>query len=275
LLLAPDLNAFYAKYAHNVSPVDDNHPFFFYTIQPRDLWNFVKRAKRINPSVPLLFGLIAVSIAASALIALLPPVFLGSRRPQHARAMTFLWYFLPLGAAYMLIQIALIEKFMLLLGPPTYALTVIVFSMLVASGAGSFFSKKIIAGNDTRLMGVLAGVMILVAVLALIATPLTAIAAGWTLSAKIALTSLSIAPAAFLMGVPFPSGLRRLEQRHHLSIRLAWSLNSAASVLGSGSAIFLAIYLGLFATLLIGGGLYLAALVIVLVTRKEPVLPVL
>jgi hypothetical protein len=100
-------------------------------------------------------------------------------------------------------------------------------------------------------------------------------AAGWPLWAKITLTCLSIGPAAFLMGIPFPSGLRRLEQWHHPSIRLAWSLNSAASVLGSGSAMFLAIYLGLFATLLIGGGLYLVALVIVLVTRKQQVAPVL
>jgi predicted membrane-bound spermidine synthase len=275
LLLTPDRKAFYAQYPYNVSAVDDDHPFFFYTIQPRDLWNFVSRAKRVNPSAPLLFGLIVVSIAAAVLIALLPRLLLGSRRPQHARVITFLWYFLTIGAAYILIQIALIQKFMLLLGPPTYALTVIVFSMLVAGGAGSFFSQRIIAGDDKRLMGVLAGVMILLTVLALSATPLTAMAAGWPLWAKITLTCLSIGPAAFLMGIPFPSGLRRLEQWHHPSIRLAWSLNSAASVLGSGSAMFLAIYLGLFATLLIGGGLYLVALVIVLVTRKQQVAPVL
>ncbi len=52
----------------------------------------------------------------------------------------FLMYFLCLGAGYILIQVALIQKFVLLLGHPTYALTVIVFSMLVASGAGSFCS---------------------------------------------------------------------------------------------------------------------------------------
>src|SRR5215813_2109164 len=84
LLLTPDRKAFYAQYPYNVSAVDDDHPFFFYTIQPGDLWNFVSRAKRVNPSAPLLFGLIVVSIAAAVLIALLPRLLLGSRRPQHA-----------------------------------------------------------------------------------------------------------------------------------------------------------------------------------------------
>ncbi|MBZ5604629.1 MAG: hypothetical protein LAO79_20195 [Acidobacteriia bacterium] len=269
LLLSSNPKAFSAGYAYNVAPVDDDHPFFFYTIQPRDIWNFMRRAEKFNPSVPLLFGLILVSIAATGLVMALPRLLFRNRMPKQPRAMRFLWYFPVLGVAYISIELALIQKFMLLLGPPTYALTVIVFSMLVASGAGSFFSKRIIAGDDRRLMGVLAGITILVVVLALLATPLTAAAAGWPLFAKIVLTSLLIAPAAFLMGMPFPGGLRRLEQSHAPSIRLAWSLNSAASVLGSGTAIFLGIYLGLFATLLIGGGLYLAALFIVLLTRRQ------
>jgi hypothetical protein len=91
------------------------------------------------------------------------------------------------------------------------------------------------------------------------------------LPAKILATTLSIAPAAFLMGMPFPSGLRRLEERHAPSIRWAWSLNAAASVFGSAGAIFLAIYLGLRTTLLIGGALYLCALGVIVATQVKPV----
>jgi len=68
------------------------------------------------------------------------------------------------------------------------------------------------------------------------------------------------------MGMPFPSGLRRLEAIHAPSVRWAWSLNAAASVLGSAGAIFLAIYVGLRTTILIGGALYLCALVIIVAT---------
>jgi hypothetical protein len=89
-----------------------------------------------------------------------------------------------------------------------------------------------------------------------------------------AITALSIAPAAFLMGMPFPSGLRRLEKWHvqaeaQATVRWAWSLNAAASVLGSASAIFLALYWGLRTTLLSGGALYLCALGVLLISRAR------
>ena len=112
-----------------------------------------------------------------------------------------------------------------------------------------------------------AGVAALVAILAFVAGPLTRSAAAWPLPAKMLLTMLAIAPAAFLMGMPFPSGLRRLEELHPASVRWAWSLNAASSVLGSAGAIFLAIYIGLRATLLVGGALYLVALTVILATR--------
>jgi hypothetical protein len=273
LLTSANPAQFWSTYPFDVSPVGDDRPFFFYTVQARDLWNFVRNANqesadyKINRAVPLLFGLMGLSIVVTGLILVLPRLLLGSRLPKQKNVMTFLWYFLCLGAGYILVQVALIQKFVLLLGHPTYALTVIVFSMLVASGVGSYYSSRIIAGDDVRLIRILAGVAILVAILAFAATPLVSAAAGWSLQAKIALTTLAVAPAAFLMGMPFPSGLHRLEKRHPPSVRWAWSLNAAASVLGSASAIFLAIYIGLRATLLVGAGLYLCALLVILATR--------
>jgi hypothetical protein len=275
LLMSPNPPAFWRDYRYDVSPVSDDRPFFFYTVQPRDLWNFVMTANtasadyKVNRAIPLLFALIAVSTGATLLILILPRLVLGTRLPKQQGVFLFLMYFLCLGAGYILIQVALIQKFVLLLGHPTYALTVIVFSMLVASGAGSFWSRRVIAGNDTRLVRVLAGIAVLVALLAFAAPALTAGAVSWPLQAKMLITALAIAPAAFLMGMPFPSGLRRLEERYSPSVRWAWSLNAAASVLGSGGAIVLAIYTGLQATLLFGGALYLVALVVILATRVQ------
>ena len=274
LLHSSDPEKFYASYAYDVSPVADDRPFFFYTVQPRDLRDFLMNANvasadyKINRAVPLLFSLMAVSLVATALILVLPRLLLRASLPKQKGVVTFLWYFLCLGAGYILIQVALIQKFVLLLGHPTYALTVIVFSMLVASGAGSFFSRRA-AADDASLMRVLGAVAVMVAILAFGAAPLAATAAGWPLAAKMAVTAAAIAPAAFLMGMPFPSGLRRLERRHAPSVRWAWSLNAAASVMGSAGAIVLAIYLGLRATLLIGGALYLCALAVIAITRRS------
>jgi hypothetical protein len=85
---------------------------------------------------------------------------------------------------------------------------------------------------------------------------------------KCVITALLIAPAGFVMGMPFPAGLKRLEEWHRPSVRWAWSLNAAASVLGSVAALVCAIYTGLVQTLLAGGLLYLAALVVVMRTAS-------
>ena len=131
------------NYMFDITPVGDNRPFFFYTVQPRDFWKFVTRASRdsadykINKAVPLLFELMAVSLLATALILILPPVVLGTRLPRERGVLGFLLFFLFVGAGYILIEVGLIQKFVLFLGHPTYALTVVIFAMLVSSGVGS------------------------------------------------------------------------------------------------------------------------------------------
>jgi hypothetical protein len=195
-----------------------------------------------------------------AIILILPPLVLGTRLPRQASVRWFLGYFLAIGAGYILVEVALIQKFVLFLGHPTYALTVVIFSMLIASGAGSFASRSIIRGEEARLRFALLAAAALVALLAFTAQPILAAGVGLPLGIRIAATILLIAPAGFAMGLPFPSGLRLLERKHEASVRWAWSLNAAASVLGSVGALVLALYIGLAGTLLVGGALYIAAL---------------
>ena len=266
LLLARDPAVFERNYTFDITPVSDNRPFFFYTVQPRDLWNFMMVASRdaedykVNKAVPLLFAVTGISIVATLVILALPPVLLGTRLPRHKGVQRFLLYFLCIGAGYILIEVALIQKFVLFLGQPVYALIVVIFSMLVSSGLGSYWSRKVAGGDDARLRKVLATVALLVAALAILTSFLLTAAVGLPIALKVAMTVAMIAPAGFLMGMPFPTGLRRLEEWHHPSVRWAWALNAASSVLGSVGALVCAIYLGLVQTLIAGGLLYLAAL---------------
>lgn len=274
LLTAANPERFYASYPYNVRPVRDDRPFFFYTVQPGDVWTFVRDWTRlsadykINMAVPTLFSLVGVSLLAVLVTLLLPPVLLKTRLPREPGVPLFLAYFVCLGIGYILVQVGLIQKLVLFLGHPAYALTVVIFSMLVASGAGSYFSRTIVAAQDGRLMAVLAGAAAVIGISSVAATPLTTSAVGLALPVKVVITILLIAPAGFLMGIPFPSGLSRLEKWHSPSVRWAWSLNAASSVLGSAMAIFLALYAGLGNTLLIGAALYLLALVVVKATPR-------
>jgi hypothetical protein len=269
LLHSPNPDEYERNYTFDITPVSDNRPFFFYSVQPRDLWTFVRTAShdtadyKVNKAVPLLFGLMAVSLLATLLILALPPLVLGTRLPRQRGVAGFLLYFLFIGAGYILIEVGLIQKFVLFLGHPTYALTVVIFSMLISSGVGSGLSRRVLGKDEGRLIKALGSVALLAALLALVASWLLGALVWLPMALKVVITVLLIAPLGLVMGMPFPTGLQRLEEWHPPSVRWAWSLNAAASVLGSVGALVCSIYLGLIQTLIIGGLFYLAALAVV------------
>ncbi len=266
LLTSSDPVAYERSYGFDITPVSDDRPFFFYTVQPRDVPAYLlatagKAADtKTNIALPKLIQAMFISIAAIVVILILPPLVLGARLPKNGAVRWFLPYFLAIGIGYILIEVALIQKFVLFLGHPTYALTVVIFSLLLASGAGSFFSRSLIGGRRDRLVTVLGIAFALVAVLAAVVPPLLTAGVGLRGTVKVLLTVALLAPAGFAMGMPFPTALRMLDRHHSSAVRWAWSLNAAASVAGSVGALVLGLYLGLMQTLLLGGALYLVAL---------------
>ncbi len=265
LLLSHDLNSFYDAYKYDVRPVSDNRPFFFFTVQPRDFWHFLTHASRnaedykINSALPILFAVVASSIIATAIILALPPLILRHRLPTLKGSIRPLLFFLCIGAGYILIQVALIQKFVLFLGHPTYALTVVIFSMLLSSGLGSFASKRLVGAEISRLSTVSLLIVAAVFVIAAVLTPITENGVSLALPLKILISVALISPVGFAMGMPFPTGLTLLERVMPASVRWAWATNAASSVMGSAAAMFFAIYLGLQITLAIGGLLYFGA----------------
>jgi hypothetical protein len=276
LLHSRNPDEYQRSYQFDITPVTDNRPFFFYTVQPRDLWKFMATASRssadynLNRAVPLLFGLMGLSLFATALVLVTPPLVLGTRLPRQNGVRGFLLFFLFIGAGYILIEVGLIQKFVLFLGHPTAALTVVIFSMLVSSGIGSAASQKILGNEERLLIKALGCVALLAALLAIVVSTMLSALVWLPLAVKVMLTVLLIAPVGFVMGMPFPTALRRLEEWHAPSVRWAWSLNAAASVLGSVGALVCAIYFGLVQTLIMGGVLYLAALAVVARIRVHP-----
>jgi hypothetical protein len=266
LLTTSTRNQFYESYPFDVRPVSDDRPFFFFTVQARDLLDFARSASRlaedykINSALPVLFAVVGISIVATIVILALPPLLLGHRLPRERGAISALWFFLCIGAGYIIIQVALIQKFVLFLGHPTYALTVIIFSMLLSSGCGSFAGKRIVRNDPVRLRRLLLAVVFANIVIALVVTPICEGGVALPFAIKVLITIALISPLGFAMGMPFPTGLTLLERIMPASIRWAWAVNAASSVLGSAAAMFLAIYLGLRITLMIGSLFYFGAL---------------
>jgi hypothetical protein len=170
-------------------------------------------------------------------------------------------YFIAVGLGYILVEITLIQRFVLFLGHPTYALTVVIFLMLLASGAGSLSARRWSASIGMLRPVLLIIVIGVIAYLGLLPVVLKSLV-GLPFVLKLIISGLLIVPLGFVMGMPFPTGLRLLDQASVGSTGMtewAWAMNASASVLGSVLAMVIAIHFGLNVTLFCGAVAYALA----------------
>ena len=152
LIRGQDPQGFSASYPYNVTPVTDNAPFFFFTLKPEQVFRGSDAGGidwKVNLGIAILGIVLIVSIAAVLLFLVLPLAL--SPDTRSGRSLRVL-YFIAIGLGYIMVEIAFIQRFVLFLGYPTYALTVVVFLMLLSSGAGSLVSRKWFS-EPTRVAG--------------------------------------------------------------------------------------------------------------------------
>jgi hypothetical protein len=206
--------------------------------------------------------LLAIS-AAAVLAFLLLPLLMHS--PDVGRPNLGIFYFVAVGLGYILVEVAFIQRFVLFLGNPTYALTVVIFLMLLSSGAGSVISRKWLA-QTARVWIALLAIILALAIYVWALPELLEHYVGAPFAAKVAISALLLVPLGAVMGMPFPTGLRALAENgvttHSNSIEWAWAMNAASSVLGSVLAIVIAILFGLTTTLACGAVAYGLALLL-------------
>ena len=262
LLNAPSPDAFYADYSFDIRPVTDNRPFFFFNMKTAELlkrWRTKSMDLKVNLGFALLLGVLALSGFAVAAF-LVAPAYLIRRLPTGGGVRRYLLFFVGIGLAYILAEIAFIQKFVLFLGHPTYALAVAVLALLLASALGSRYSQQWteeeLAGQARNWLVVAAALLIAIGVGI---APLVTRLVWLPLGARMLLAAALLAVPGFLMGTAFPSGLRLLRLSHPAALEWAWAMNAAASVLGSALAIFISIHFGIWQTMAAAALCYLAA----------------
>src|SRR6476469_640915 len=259
LIESNDPVGFARSYAYNVSPVSDSAPFFFFTLKTRHVIENILAGTgrgmdwRINLGVVVLGMLLIISIVAVLAFLILPLAL--HRHRQHApkTGIVALLYFIAVGFGFILVEISLIQRFVLFLGHPTYALTVVVFLLLLSSGAGSVAARRRIS-TGRRILPLLGLISSIIVIDVALLPWLLSAAIGLPFAIKLLVSGIVLAPLGFLMGMPFPTGLRLVK-----TVEWAWALNAAASVLGSVMAMIIAIHFGLTITLLCAAAAYLLA----------------
>jgi spermidine synthase len=272
LIASNDPYAFASSYAYNVTPVDDNAPFFFFTLKPRELLHHEGLENaidwKVNVGVAVLGMVLIISIIAVVVFLLFP---LAIRTGDAQKNAASLLYFVAVGLAYIMVEIAFIQRFVLFLGHPTYALTVVVFLLLLSSGAGSLVSRKWLLQTRSIWRPLLLIIAVIVAYVFVLPAMLAHLV-GLAFGLKLVISAMLLVPLGFFMGMPFPTGLRALaDMRKPASsapitranaVEWAWAMNAASSVMGSVLAIVIAIQFGLNITLACGAGFYLLALLL-------------
>jgi hypothetical protein len=253
--------AFYQNYPFHIKPTTDDYPFFYHLFKWSQASQVLSALGRTwqpfgGAGYFVILALLLITLVSAGFLILLPVFILRKslaggmqKAPPSAREKFLLpIYFGLIGFAYLLVEIPLIQQFILFLGQPAYAMTAVLFSLLLFSGLGSQYSARV---------PVKAALTILV--LCLLSLPY-----------RLAFAVAILAPVGFLMGIPFPAGLRWFLGEEKLSPRLpwVWSINGAASVIASVLAALLALSFGLAWTLRLGACCYAAALIMVLVSAR-------
>lgn len=267
-LLGGDRQAFIDRYKFFIEPATDNQPFFFRFFKWDSLRELLALREQggmplLDWSYPLLVATLIQAFVASVVLILAPLLASKARRALPPAKVAL--YFLAIGLAFMFMEIAFIQKFILFLAHPLYAIAVVLCAFLVFAGVGSWLAGRL--QKRFRRSGHMTVAVMAIGVLALLYLAILPSLFDTLIHlsdpAKIAISVALIAPLAFCMGMPFPTGTMRLAFTAHEAIPWAWAINGFASVVGAVLATLLAIHLGFAFVILLAIAIYsLAAFVL-------------
>jgi spermidine synthase len=281
-LLGPASQSFVAQYKFDISPSTDDRPYFFDFFKWQALPELLERrtlggAALLDWGYLILLSTLVQAVVLSLVLILAPLRFDRANSATSADRWRVAIYFLMIGLAFLFIEIASIQRFILFLSHPIYATAVVLCGFLVFAGLGSGISPQLAAWVKTRRAGSLSrtsgwsrmhfgaldvsiGVTVVVSLLYLfILPPLFRLLVALPDPAKIAVALLLIAPLALCMGMPFPLALSRVSASTPRLVPWAWGINGCASVLSAILSTLLAMNVGFTWVMLIANAFYLLA----------------
>ena len=246
---------------YDYQPPTDARPFFFNMVRPSAWW----RASTVTDggvvagnlrATSTLIAILGVSVAF-VLGTIVVPLAVRGRPALAGRHLTAgLAYFAVIGTAFMLTQVAFLQRFSVLLGHPTYALVVVLFSMILFTGLGSYASDAILGQRGSRFAACAVALGVGLVVTSLTIAPLCAVAVAWPLAARIGTVLALIAPLSVLMGLCFPHGARLVQQQDPEALAWMWGANGGAGVVASIAAVIVSMTVGIEWNLLLAGAGY-------------------
>lgn len=247
------------KIPWNISPVTDESPYFSMVRKTNtkifpgkknmidrntaDLLNY-----RLRNGVPgdwlHLYITICISIFFSFVFIVLPLVGTSVKSNKWTGMGKDIFYFSSLGMGFIMVEVVFIQLFKKLIGYPTHTFVVVICSLLISAGIGSAFSKKFVEFLNGKLYYIFVIIITYGLIFTFFYENLFFEFLGKTLTVRIMIAILMIAPLGFFLGMPFPLGILGLSGKNVRAIPWAWAINGFFTVVGGLITILISILMG-------------------------------
>jgi len=277
-LLGPERQAFIHNYKFNLIPSTDDQPYFFHFFKWDTLQEILALRGQggmllVEWGYLVLIGTLAQAAMLSLVLILLPlgALWRDSGDASAIMRLRVMIYFLAIGLGFMGIEIALIQKMVLFLHHPLYAVAVVLSAILIFAGFGSMLSKwQAMAGSyHSGMFWAVIGMLLLGGAYVFLLDPMFAWLMPLPAGIKVAVAVLLIAPLAVCMGIPFPLAMASVGRDVPALMPWAWGINGCASVLGAVLATLLAVHHGFTTVLMAAAACYGMAVVSFPGTRRH------
>jgi hypothetical protein len=267
IVSAPDPDAL--KRATGASYLDlsaptDARPFFFNQLRldrlfDQDLFALASRAGVYGGNLSATLTLAMLILISVVLVAATIVIPLRSTVSTATSTLTIAGtaYFALIGIGFMMAEIALLQRISVFLGHPVYALSIVLFSLILSTGVGSLASERFPLESAFRLLGWSALTSLYLFILPSWLPEVLLRLESASLLFRAGLAVLVLAPAGFLMGFGFPTGMRLVSMIDERPTPWFWGINGAAGVLAASVAVLISIEFGIDTTLRVGAVRYL------------------
>ena len=242
------------------SPPTDQRPYFFNILKPtREMLEHVPDDGiawgnlGATMTLAVLCGIAAVLVAT---IIVVPLAATGLPQMPASSFAAALAYFAMIGSGYMLVQIPFLQRFSVLLGHPTYTFAIILFSMILFTGIGSFVSDRLRVGR--RAIWLPLAISAALAAVVLLLDPAIRWSASLDLTGRTLVVLAFTAPVSLLLGGCFPIGMRLVGSLSDAATAWMWGVNGACGVIASVIAVAVSMWIGIDTNLLVAAVLYAA-----------------
>ncbi len=251
---------FIADYSHNIAPITDDSPYFYN--QTRNFYD--------SPAFSLL-AFILSTIAIIAFVLILLPLHAIAKNGTGLNLKSPAGYFFGIGTGFMFIEIGLIQKLVLFLGHPSYSISVTIFSILIFSGLGSMYSERLNSRSAKARLSIFSGIIVVAFCYAFVPSIWLSFLYSESLLWRCLVAAVLLAPGSFVMGMPFPTMMRRLSSLQSGAVPWAYAVNSFASVVASVVATIISMTTGFTSLFLAAAAFYLLAYISGILYKGNPI----